>query len=416
MPSNAIDLRSEVGRNGDVAAGGFPLVRAARVLTLLGALAAAPAALRQASSPDPQAPGPSLVLGQWPNPLPHPLDGPFGTFLLNVLLWLALASVVRLLVGPVFRALARRTKTTLDDKVIEIVGTPLFIILFFVGVRLSLEAFALPRGLQAFLDAGGTLLAIIVVGYVVFRAWNEIALVYAHRIADRTHSPLDNRLLPILEKLGGVVIILFAAVASMQALGVSFGWLLAGGAFASLVVGLAAQDTLSNFFSGMHLLLDQPFREGDEIQLESGEICTVRKVGLRSSHLYNPQDNDLLIVPNNLLATRPVTNLMRPDRKQRVWLDVGVTYQADADQVRRILTDAALAHPKVLRDPGNEPQARLLDFGPPALRYTLIFWVGDHKDRNPVSSDLRIAILRNMKEAGIAFPSVALAALPPDAH
>lgn len=389
-------------------------MRAAWASSLLAALALAPAAVAQASSTETS--GPSLVLGQWRNPLPHPLEGPFGTFLLNVVLWLLLASAARLVVGPVLKALARRTKTTLDDKIVDILGTPLFIILFLVGVRLSLQAFRLPAGLESFLDVGGSLLAIVVVGYVVFRAWNEIALVYAHRLADRTHSSVDNRLLPVLEKLGGVVIILFAAVVALQALGLGFGWLLAGGAFASLVIGLAAQDTLSNFFSGLHLLLDQPFIEGDEIQLESGEVCTVRKVGLRSSHLYNTQNHEMLIVPNNLLATRPVTNLMRPDRKQRVWLDVGVTYGADADQVRRILTDAATAHPKVLREPGSEPQARLIDFGPPALRYTLIFWVGDHKDRNPVASDLRIAILRNMKEAGITFPSVALASLPPDAR
>lgn len=389
-------------------------MRAAWVLALLGALAAAPGVQAQVAGNGTA--GPPLVLGQWQNPLPPPLDGAFGTFLLNVALWLLLASAVRLVFGPILKGMARRTKSTLDDKVVEILGTPLFIILFFVGVRLSLEAFALPAGLEAFLDAGGSLLAIVVIGYVVFRAWNEIALVYARRFSERTHSTLDNRLLPVFEKLGGVVIILFAAVAALQTLGVGVGWLLAGSAFASLVIGLAAQDTLSNFFSGLHLLLDQPFVEGDEIQLETGEVCTVRKVGLRSSHLYNGQVHEMVIVPNNLLATSKVINLMRPDRKHRVWLDVGVTYQADADQVRRILADAALAHPKVLRDPGNEPQARLIDFGPPALRYTLIFWVGDHKDRNSVASDLRIAILRNMKEAGIAFPNVALAALPPDAR
>jgi MscS family membrane protein len=356
------------------------------------------------------------LVGPWENPLPAPLDGTFGTFLLSVSLWLLLAAAVRLLVGPLLRALARRTKTALDDKVVDILGTPLFLAVFFAGLRRSLDLLDLPPALAGLLDVAGSLLAIAVIGYVAFRTWNEVALVYVHRRAERTQSTIDGRLLPVLEKLGGVLIVLFAGVAFLQALGVSFGWLLAGGAFASLVIGLAAQDTLSNFFSGLHLLLDQPFREGDEIQLETGEICTVRKVGLRSSHLYNTQSHQMLIVPNNLLATRPVTNLLRPDRRQRVWLDIGVTYQADADQVRRILLDAALAHPRVLREPGIEPQARLLDFGPPALRFTLIFWVGDHKDRNPVASDLRVAVLRHLREAGVQFPNVALASLPPDAR
>lgn len=410
MPSNVFDRRSAVGRNGDVAAGPSPAVRVAWAWLLLGLVAAAPGALAQnaTESTDPSS---RLVLEQWQNPLPPPLDGAFGTFLLNVLAWLVLASFARLLVGPVLQLAAKRTKTPVDDTLIDILGTPLFIVILFVGIRASAEAFVLQPGLGQMLDILGSLVVIVVVGYILFRSWNEVALVYAKRLADRTSGTLDNRLVPLLEKLGGLVIVLFAAVFFLRALGVGFGWVLAGGAFASLVIGLAAQDTLSNFFSGIHLLLDQPFQEGDEIQLETGQICTVRKVGLRSSHLYNVQNHEMLIVPNNLLATNMVTNLMRPDRKHRVWLDVGVVYGADTDVVRRLMTEAALAHPKVLREAGNEPQARLVDFGPPALRYSLIFWVGDHKERNPVASDLRIAILRRFQEAGIEMPTVAMPVL-----
>jgi len=390
-------------------------VRHAWTAVLLALLAVPVQAQGQAGGAS-GSPGTNLVLGAWRNPLPAPLDGHLGTFLLDVLAWLALASVVRLLVGPVFRALAKRTPSTLDDTVIDIVGTPLFLILFFAGVRISLSAFALPHGVVRALDVVGNLLSIAVVGYVFYRAWNEIALVYAHRLARNRDSALDSRILPVLERLGGVIIILFAALAFLQAVGLSFSWLLAGSAFASVVVGLAAQDTLSNFFSGLHLLLDQPFREGDEIQLDSGEVCTVRRIGLRSSHLYSSQNHEMLVVPNNELARNKVINLMRPDRKHRVWLDVGVAYSADADQVRRLMTEAALAHPQVLREKGQEPQARLLDLGPPAARYTLVFWVGDHTLRNPVSSDLRIAILRRFKENNIQMPNVAMAALPPDSR
>lgn len=360
--------------------------------------------------------GDPLVLGQWENPLPPPFDGQAGTFLLSVLAWLVVAALVRFVIGPVLKLLARSTKTTLDDKLLDILATPVVVLLFFVGVRASLESVAVPSGVRRLVDVVGGLVVILLFAYVAYRAWNELALVYAHRLAANRHGTLDTRVLPVLEKLGGVLIILFAAMALFQTLGVGLGWLLAGGAFASLVIGLAAQDTLSNFFSGLHLLLDQPFREGDEIMLETGEVCTVRKVGLRSSHLYHVQNHDLIIVPNNLLATNMVTNLMRPDRKQRVWVDVGVGYSADPDQVKRLMTEAAAGHPLVLREPGNEPVVRLLDFGPPAMRYTLIFWVADYTQRNPVASDLRMAILRRFREAGIELPEVALPMVSPESR
>lgn len=381
-------------------------MRVAAGLLLMGLLAVASLSSGQTQDSAVEGNGTreGLVLGQWQNPLPDPLDGRFGTFLLNILAWLVLASLARLLIGPVLQVLAKRTKTTLDDKVIDILGTPLFVILLFVGIRISLRAFLLPTALGRVLDVAGTILVIIVIAYVLFRAWNEVALVYARRLAHRTHSTIDNRALPLLEKLGGVLIVLFAVVASLQAIGVGFSWLLAGGAFASIVIGLAAQDTLSNFFSGIHLLVDQPFREGDEIQLEDGPVCTVRRVGLRSTHLYNRQTHDLIIVPNNMLATQLVTNMTRPDRKQRLSVEVGVAYRSDPDKVKRLLIEAALAHPRVLREPGNEPQVRLTGFGDSALTFALVFWVADHAHRFVVPSDLRIAALRRFAEAGIEIP------------
>ena len=379
---------------------------------VLGLVCGVPGAAAQEST-DPSS---RLVLEQWQNPLPAPLDGAFGTFLLNVLAWLVLASFARLLVGPVLQLAAKRTKSTVDDTLIDILGTPLFFVILFVGLRASLDAFTLQPGAERALDVFGSLVFIVVIGYILFRSWNEVALGYTKRLAHRSHGSLDNRLMPLLEKLGGLVIVLFAAILFMRALGVGFGWVLAGGAFASLVIGLAAQDTLSNFFSGIHLLLDQPFREGDEIELTTGEVCTVRKIGLRSSHLYHVRHHELIVVPNNLLATTMVINLMRPDRRHRIWLDIGVTYDSDPDQVRRIVAEAALAHPLVLREAGNEPQVRLVDLGPPALRYTLVFWVADHTQRHSVASDLRIAVLRRFKDNGIHLPTVMLPQVPPESQ
>jgi MscS family membrane protein len=387
-------------------------VRSAPAWLLLGALAGvllAPGALAQAGNgteggDSPEAARHERVLGQWDNPLPDPLAGPFGTFLLNVLAWLVVAALVRLVLGPGLLFLTRRTKTPLDDKIVEILGTPLFVIVLLYGVRSSLQALLVPSGFGRAIDLVSLLVVIVVWAYVLFRAWNEVALVYARRLAQRTHSTVDNRALPLFEKLGGVLIVLFAVVASLQVLGVGFSWLLAGGAFVSIVIGLAAQDTLSNFFSGIHLLVDQPFREGDEIQMENGPICTVRRVGLRSTQLYNRQTHDIIVVPNNMLATELVTNMTLPDRKQRLSVEVGVAYKTDPDKVKRILVEAALAHPLVLREPGNEPQVRLTGFGDAALTFALVFWVGDHVHRFSVPSDLRIAVLRRFAEAGIDIP------------
>ncbi len=84
-----------------------------------------------------------------------------------------------------------------------------------------------------------------------------------------------------------------------------------------LVIAFAAQDTLSNFFSGIHLLLDRPFKLGDVIYMEEGKYWRVLNVGMRSTRLYSIFDHELIIMPNNAVANQKIINVVKPDSKIR---------------------------------------------------------------------------------------------------
>lgn len=348
--------------------------------------------------------GGGLVLDRFANPLPPPLDGDWGHFLLEVLAWVIIAGGVHFLVIPAVRMATKRTRITWDDAIPKILGKPMFFAIVGAGVKESLEVFQLPVWLASALDRVYQAFVILLVLIVLYRVWHQVILAYTRRVAKRTSSQLDDRLLPVLEKFGGVIIIILGGSAILQVFGVNLTVLAAGGAVASLVLAFAAQDTLSNFFSGIHILVDQPFREGDDIQLTSGEICRVHRIGLRSTHLYHGKNNELIVVPNNQLASNRIVNLVRPDIRARVQVNVQVAYGTDLLRAKEALLAAAQANDKVSKDPDVRPLVRLNNFADSGLDLALWFWVADVRDQWQIASDVRESVLANFDKAGIEIP------------
>jgi small-conductance mechanosensitive channel len=93
-------------------------------------------------------------------------------------------------------------------------------------------------------------------------------------------------------------------------------------AVAGAVLGVGSRHMLENFFAGVSLQVDRPFEPGERVVLESGAVCEVRSVGMRSTHFYNITTNADLYVPNTRLAQELVSNLSRPDRQHRRTLTV----------------------------------------------------------------------------------------------
>jgi small-conductance mechanosensitive channel len=352
--------------------------------------------------------GHTLVLDTWKNPLPAPFDGVAGVFLLDVVAWLAIAYVVRVLVGPLLRVATRRTRTTADDAVVAILGGPLFAILFAFGVKQSLGAFDLPDWLFALLDRLYVVFVAACVVYILYRLWHEVLLIYGRRVAGRTGRGVDQRLLPVLEKIGGVFIVLGGLFYAISTFGIDLTYFAAGGVLVTTVIAFAAQDTLSNFFGGIFLLVDQPFREGDDIVLESGEACVVRRIGLRSTRLYHPGNHEMIIVPNNQLASRRVVNLVKPDRRCKVKVEASVTSASGFAKSRDAMLEAANAHPKVLHGGEMEPHVAFARVGP-TLDVVLTVWIADIADRGDVASDLRAAVLDRFSRHGVELPPPMLA-------
>ena len=221
-----------------------------------------------------------------------------------------------------------------------------------------------------------------------------------------TVGKTDTQYGPLLEIIGSLLIIIFGITNFLSTYHVDFGVLLAGVGVVGLVFALAAQDTLSNFFSGILLLLDQGFKTGDMIYFND-TYCLIRDIGLRSTKIYDIVNHVMIITPNNSLANQNILNLTRPDRYYRIRIEVGVSYDSDPDQVEKLLLEVAEQNSDVEQDdPTRMPLVRFQDFGDSSLTFVLVAWINNVIKIRQINSDLHHQVFDKLKDAGvtIAFP------------
>jgi small-conductance mechanosensitive channel len=165
-------------------------------------------------------------------------------------------------------------------------------------------------------------------------------------------------------------------------------------------IGFGPQNVVNNFVSGLILLFEQPVKIDDTVLLDtlSGKV---RHIGIRATTIRTFDGADV-VVPNSELISKHVTNWTLSDQERRAEVTVGVSYGADVDRVLALLVEVARAHPEVIAAP--EPFAWFTGFGESSLDFKLHAWVADAGVAFQVASDLRAAILRAFREAGIEIP------------
>ena len=216
----------------------------------------------------------------------------------------------------------------------------------------------------------------------------------------------DTQYGPLLEIMGSILIIVFGVTNFLSTYHVDFGVLIAGVGVVGLVIALAAQDTLSNFFSGILLLLDQGFKTGDMIKF-GDTYCIIREVGLRSTKIYDIINHVIIIIPNNSLANQDIVNLTKPDRYYRLRILVGVSYDSDAREVEETLIDVAKQNKDVEHDdPTRLPLVRFQAFGDSTLNFALVVWIKNVIKIRQINSDLHHEVFTKLREREIviAFP------------
>ena len=165
-------------------------------------------------------------------------------------------------------------------------------------------------------------------------------------------------------------------------------------------VGLALQTLFQDIISGVFILMDQSVHVGDIIELD-GKVGRVEEIKLRTTRAVT-LDNRVLIIPNHLYLTNSLYNWTANGTETRESVEVGVAYGSDVQLVKKLLLEAANAHPKVLELP--EPSVQFTDFGDSSLNFKVVFTLNDSFNARLPKSDIRFEIDRLFRENRVTIP------------
>lgn len=131
---------------------------------------------------------------------------------------------------------------------------------------------------------------------------------YSENIAIKTESKFDDEFIPLLKRVTNIIIWIIAGLVILSNFGININALIAALGVGSLAIALAAQDTIANIIAGFLIMIDRPFRLGDEIKLPSGEKVRVLEIGIRRSRFLNLEDDSIIIMPNLDMSKSKIVN------------------------------------------------------------------------------------------------------------
>ncbi|MCC5913610.1 MAG: mechanosensitive ion channel [Balneolaceae bacterium] len=205
--------------------------------------------------------------------------------------------------------------------------------LFFAfGLAIGMTFLNVPDGFQSLLNTVLELLIILAIGHFIYRQVDVLDR-WLRRFGSADSVNIDDMLIPIVGKSIRVAVVILVVLQSAQALSDQpITSILAGIGIGGLALGLAAQDTIRNFFGSLMIFADKPFNVGELIDLD-GKLGSVLEVGVRTTKIRT-LDGHVLTVPNGNLANMTIHNIGKRESIRRVF-DVTITYDTSPEMVNR---------------------------------------------------------------------------------
>lgn len=236
----------------------------------------------------------------------------------------------------ILMGLAKRTNWELDDIIVRNLRGRVGKWSILLSAYLLIEACGLADGIVDLIQHSIIVIFILSMTCMLSASAKEIINVYAKK------TPKVFPSTSIFTNLTSSLLFILGIILTFQSLGISVAPLITALGVGGLAVALALQDTLSNFFAGLHLLIARPVRPKDYIRLDSGEEGYVQDITWRNTSIEDLMQN-LIIVPNSKMTEAKIVNYNLPKKNIVILVPLAVNYDSDLDAVERISLEVAAA-------------------------------------------------------------------------
>jgi len=256
-------------------------------------------------------------------------------------------------------------------------------------------------------------LFLFLVAMIVAKILAKLVRHWFRKISEAEQLGVDRTRLSIIQSLvTGIIyaialILIVNSIPELRSYSLS---LFAGAGFMAIIIGFAAQETISNIISGILIAVYRPFRVGERIEFNNAK-GKVEDITLRHT-VIKTWENKRLVVPNSLISKEPISNYSMKDEKMLMRIEMNISYDSGIDKARKIMLSEAKKHNDYF-DPHKassiikkeEPlKVRLVEFGDSSVVLRLYFWAKDYPTGFKMACDLRESIKKRFDREGIEIP------------
>lgn len=294
---------------------------------------------------------------------------------------------------------SKHTKTQIDDIVIESIKGPFIIWFFMLGIYFALESSRMPETVVHIIDKILLVLGIFSITFVLANISAKLVSAYSSKV--ETALPVTS----LTQNISRILVFTIGILVILHSLGISITPILATLGVGGLAVALALQDTLSNLFSGFHIIVSKQVKIGDYVKLDTGEEGYVIDITWRTTKI-KMLPNNVVLVPNEKLTKAIVTNYYLPDKEMAVLVNFGIHYKSDLKKVEKVTCE--VAKEIMQKIPGGvpefEPFIRYGAFSDFSINLTVILRAKEFMDQYLIKHEFIKKLHERYNKEGIIIP------------
>lgn len=307
------------------------------------------------------------------------------------------AKVFHFVLTNYVKKITEKTKTDIDEIILKVITKPLYTLVLFGGLYLALKSLSIITPYALWIDTTFFIISVLIVSLIISRILSVLINRWL-KVQKRFEKTPQ-----LINKIVTVVIYLIAFLMILSYFNIEITPIVATLGLGGLAVGLALQDTISNFFAGLHIISDRPIRIGDFVELPDTTISGyIEDIGWRSTKIRT-LPNTIVIIPNSKLAESIIINNSLPEPEMAALVQCGVSYESDLKKVEKVTTEVAIKIQKTV--PGAvknfEPFIRYHTFCDSNINFTVILRVENFVDRYLVIHEFIKALNESYDKEGI---------------